>query len=225
MNAIKKFFSTEPHDDGYPRLIDHLVDEGVAARHSTVVSAMRRVDRSQFLAEESRARAAVDMPLAIPGGQTNSQPTTVAIMLRELAAQRGEHVLDVGFGSGWTTALLGVMVGDKGGVWGIETNPEAFAFGTINIAQFSQKNNIHHIHLMQGDGKQGWITAAPFNRILVSAAADTVPEALVNQLALGGRMVIPVRDGYSESLRVIEKDQKNRIHAKDIPGFRFVPLL
>lgn len=225
MNAMKNVFEPSLPDEKYFRLVERLIDGGVIVRESTMAHALLRVDRSWFLPEERRDHAHVDAPIAIPGGQTNSQPTTVAIMLRELAVQSGESVLDVGFGSGWTTALLAVLVGDLGKVWGIETNTDTYAFGKENIARFSRKSGIKNIEIIQEDGKKGLIEAAPFNRILVSAAADAVPDALLDQLAPGGRIVIPVRDGSSESLRVIEKDRGRKVSARDIPGFRFVPLV
>jgi protein-L-isoaspartate(D-aspartate) O-methyltransferase len=161
--------------------------------------------------------AAADTALPIGFGQTISQPTTVKMMLEWLEAQPGDKVLDVGSGSGWTAALLSYIVGPKGRVYAVELIPELVEFGRQN----AQRAGVSNVEFYQAAKSYGLPGHSPFDRILVSAAADKLPPELLKQLKPGGKLVIPV--GYS--VMEISKDQKGNTQLADHPGFVFVPLL
>ena len=151
--------------------------------------AFRAVARADFLRPRDQSNAGVDAPIAIGEGQTNSQPRTVFAMLELLDVQPGQRVLDVGSGSGWTTALLAHLVGPTGIVIGTELVPDLVAFGAANLAKY----DFAWASIRQAEpGTLGAPDDGPFDRILVSAEARSLPEPLVEQLAVGGTMVIPV---------------------------------
>jgi protein-L-isoaspartate(D-aspartate) O-methyltransferase len=170
--------------------------------------------REGFLPADQRWRASFDGPLRIAAGQTNSQPRTVADMLRLLDVRPGQRVLDVGSGSGWTTALLAHLVGPSGSVLGVELEPELVAFGRANLAASEQP----WASIRQADPcVLGDPAGAPYDRILVSAEPDTLPAALVDQLGATGVLVIPVA---GTMLRVTNPGAVVTEHGR----YRFVPL-
>lgn len=170
--------------------------------------------REGFLTARNRARAAYDGPLEIGHGQTNSQPRTVEAMLRLLDVRPGQRVLDVGAGSGWTTALLAHLVGSSGTVVGVELEPQLVAFAAANLAATRQPwASVREAE----DGVLGWPAAAPYDRVLVSAEPPSLPRSLVDQVADDGVMVIPVA---GEMLRVANPGAVVTRHG----GYRFVPL-
>jgi protein-L-isoaspartate(D-aspartate) O-methyltransferase len=183
----------------------------------SIARAFAKYDRSNFVPLEIKSRTQADAPLPIGYGQTISQPTTVAMMLEWLDAQPGDKVLDIGSGSGWTTALLSDIVGLRGKIYAVELVPELVEFGRKNAEQAGAKNAEFH----QAGESYGLPEYAPFNRILVSAAARNVPKELVDQLKPGGKLVIPVRNSIYE----ISKNQKGEIKDSEYPGFVFVPLI
>lgn len=173
--------------------------------------------RVDFLPARMRHRAAYDGPLEIGHGQTNSQPRTVSAMLRLLDVQPGDRVLDVGCGSGWSTALLAELTGPHGLVIGVELEPELVGFGTANLAQTSQP----WARIEQADpDRLGCPDEAPFDRILVSAEAGSLPDDLVAQLTGQGRMVIPVAGTL---LLVVGADDQPPTVSRH-GGYWFVPL-
>jgi protein-L-isoaspartate(D-aspartate) O-methyltransferase len=180
--------------------------------------AFRDVPRSNFLPSDQVGGTGLDMPLPIGFGQTNSQPSTVYQMLEWLDVVKGQTVLDVGSGSGWTTALLADLVGPKGRVVAVEKIPELVRFGRQNVERLGFANAAFHI---AKHGLVGWAANAPYDRILVSASADALPAELVEQLRPGGRMVIPVQN----TIFVIDKDESGAIDSLEYPGFVFVPLV
>ena len=182
-----------------------------------VAAAMAAIDRADFVPAEFRDHVHEDRPLPIGGGQTNSQPRTVANMLRLLDVRAGQHVLDVGAGSGWTTALLAHLVGPSGTVVGVELDPELARWGAGNLAGYQMP--WAEVRLAT-PGVLGWWGAAPYDRILVSAAARRLPDDLVEQLKSGGVMVIPVK---GTMLRVTT-DDRGRTKSTRHGGYRFVPL-
>jgi protein-L-isoaspartate(D-aspartate) O-methyltransferase len=184
---------------------------------SSVGEAMRAVDRRGFLPPGLRERADEDGPLPIGGGQTNSQPRTVQNMLELLDVADGMTVLDVGAGSGWTTALLAYLVGPSGRVIGVEIDPRLAAWGAANLA--SRQAPWAEIHPAE-PGVLGWPSAGPYDRILVSADASDVPGPLVDQLADDAVMVLPVNDVM---LRV-QRTGGGKPVITEHGLYRFVPL-
>lgn len=161
----------------------------MACTVDAVTAAFAATPREWFLPEHLRARAGYDGPLDIGHGQTSSQPRTVAAMLRLLEVREGDRILDVGAGSGWTTALLACLTGPGGRVDGVEVVPELVTFGAANLAATDRPwASIRRAV----DGVLGLPEGAPYDRILVSAEARTMPDELVAQLGTGGRMVAPV---------------------------------
>ena len=159
--------------------------------------------------------ASFDGPLSIGHGQTNSQPRTVEAMLRLLRVEPGQRVLDVGSGSGWTTALLAHLTGESGEVLGVEIEADLVRFGSDNLAATHQPwASIHQAE----PGVLGLPDKAPYDRILVSAEPRTLPEELVDQLG-EGRMVIPV---YGTMLLVVREGGEVTVTRHG--GYRFVPL-
>lgn len=181
-----------------------------------IAQAFTRISRTDFLPAEVREFASVDAPLGIGHQQTNSQPSTVKAMLKLLAVQPGHRVLDVGAGSGWSSALLGSLVGNQGEVIGVERIPEL-----VSRAQTANaRQNQPWVHIRQATaGELGVPGDAPFDRILVSAMANALPEQLVEQLGEGGVMVIPVANVMLR-VRRGRRGVKVTRHGK----FTFVPL-
>ena len=154
-----------------------------------VDEAFRAVDRADFLRPKDRVVADLDEPLPIGLGQTNSQPRTVRAMLRLLSVEAGHRVLDVGSGSGWTTALLAELVGPAGSVLGVELEPDLAAWGAENLG----RQDVPWASIRSADQDVlGAPVEAPFDRILVSATARRMPDELVEQLTDDGIMVLPV---------------------------------
>jgi protein-L-isoaspartate(D-aspartate) O-methyltransferase len=199
----------------YAALVERLVARRVL-RTPAIVRAFREVRREHFLSDDVVEWAGEDHPLPIGHGQTNSQPYTVAFMFELLQPEAGQNVLDVGCGSGWTTALLAEIVGAGGSVIGTERISELAQYAEIRIESLGIENT----SIMHTPTVLGRPAKAPFDRILVSAAAQEVPSQLVDQLAVGGIMVIPVR----HSIFKIEKTSQGT-RREEHPGFSFVPLI
>lgn len=195
-------------------LVDMLKQYGVLNSKS-VRGAFEAIHRVDFLPPAQKPISQSDRPIPIGHGQTNSQPYTVAFMLKLLRVQPGDKILDVGSGSGWTTALLAHMTGSSGSVIGVELVPELAEIGQKNLAKYSYK----HAVIKQATAKLGRSEQAPYDRILVSAKAQEIPEELISQLKVGGIMVIPV----DSSILQITKNKKLEI--EEHFGFIFVPLI
>lgn len=182
-------------------------------RRTRAGDAMRAVPRRRFLPVRQQPFAGVDAPLSIGHQVTNSQPTTVRNMLDLLAPEPGDRVLDVGAGSGWTSALLAWMVGPTGSVVAVERVPELVArLHSLGLERVE-------VHQAQR-GVFGRPEQAPYERILVSAEPMQLPQGLIDQLDIGGVMVIPVG---GTMLRVTRTDSKPEI--EEHGGYRFVPLV
>jgi protein-L-isoaspartate(D-aspartate) O-methyltransferase len=198
-------------------LPDYLRSMGVA-ESDYVYDAFSAVDRRKFVPKAERQFAYIDHALPIGHGQTISQPYTVALMLDMLNPLPGQKMLDVGSGSGWTTALLAHITGPKGRVIGVERVHGLVKLGRANIAKFDYP----WAEIRQAKpGIYGAPDDAPFDRILVSASASEVPKELLKQLASPGVMVIPI--GYD--LVKISKDSQGRVSQVRLEGFIFVPLI
>lgn len=188
-----------------------------AARLERAGAAMAAVPREGFLPERWRGEAHLDQPIELVAGQTCSQPTTVRAMLALLDPQPGDAVLDVGSGSGWTTALLAHLVGATGTVHGVELREDLATWGGQNVAEAQMPwAQVHRAE----PGVLGWPAAAPYQRILVSADATEVPDELTGQLAEGGRMVLPVRG----TMTVVERHEGIARVVETAGSYRFVPL-
>ncbi len=181
-----------------------------------VQEAFVAVPRARFLPRGARSRAAHDGPILIGHGQTNSQPRTVADMLRLLDVQPGDRVLDVGAGSGWTTALLAHLTGPDGEVVGVELEPALARWGAANLA--AARMPWAEIHEAR-DGVLGDPDRSPWDRILVSAEARTLPQPLVDQLGDPARLVVPV----AGTMTLVVRDH-GALTTTRHGRYRFVPL-
>jgi protein-L-isoaspartate(D-aspartate) O-methyltransferase len=190
---------------------------GMDPKHDRVAAAFDAVSRDEFLPAAERGQASYDGPLPIGHGQTNSQPRTVAAMLRLLEAVPGDRVLDVGAGSGWTTALLAHLVGADGLVVGVELVPELAAWAEQNVRRTS--GAWASVRQATPD-VLGVPELAPYDRILVSAEGDHIPPDLLDQLGDPGRMVLPVAGRMTVVSRRDGEDE-----ASEHGFYRFVPLI
>jgi protein-L-isoaspartate(D-aspartate) O-methyltransferase len=185
-------------------------------RDPLVLKAMATVPRHLFVPAGLRDQAYADEPLPIGGGQTISQPYIVAYMTETLGLRGGEKVLEVGTGSGYQTAVLAEIAGE---VWTIEI-VAPLAEGARGVLEGLGYANIHY---RVGDGSGGWPEAAPFDGIVVTAAAARLPAALEDQLAAGGRMIVPVGTDLQELVLVRRSDRG--LDRERLLGVRFVPLV
>lgn len=182
-----------------------------------VAASFKAVERADFMPGDVRNQADADRPLPIGHGQTISQPSTVQMMLEWLDVQPGDKVLDVGSGSGWTTALLAHLTGPDGEVLAVEKIPELVAFGRENC----EKLDIENVQFFEAGSSFGLPEESPFDRILVSASAHELPEELVKQLQPGGKLVVPVGNEILEITKTESETVKTTPHG----GFVFVPLV
>lgn len=197
-------------------MIADLKQKGVL-KTDRIIKAFTAVDRRNFLQVEQYAHAYDDTALPILSGQTISQPYTVAFMFELLLPQKGDRVLDVGSGSGWTTAILAEIVGPEGFVTGTEILPDLVEFGRTNLKKYKFTN----VEILQAQKDQLGVPEKQFDKILVSASAMELPRELFRQLKIGGIMVIPI----GESIVRIEKTKENELKKQEYPGFIFVPLI
>ena len=199
-------------------LVQQLKEIGVL-KTPDIIKAFLMIDRKNFVLLEYQDQTYEDCPLPIGFGQTISQPYTVAFMLELLQPKKGEKILDVGAGSAWTTALLAQIVSSTGKVFGTELQQELVRFGKENLAKYDFP--WAEIHQTQKGGL-GLLKEAPFDKILVSAAANKdIPQKLLSQLAEDGVMVIPVNDAVVRIQKIPGKKPK----VQEFEGFAFVPLL
>jgi protein-L-isoaspartate(D-aspartate) O-methyltransferase len=189
-------------------------------RDARVLAAFEQVPRQLFVPAELRADAEADRPLPIGHGQTISQPFVVAAMTAAAELRGPERVLEVGTGSGYQTALLALLARE---VFSVEIVPELAQRAADVLLETLALGNVR---LRVGDGRVGWPDAAPFDAILVTAAPTVVPPALVDQLAPGGRLVLPVGpDPESQRLLVVRRGSDGVTTSTDLMGVRFVPLI
>lgn len=195
-----------------------MVDQQLRARDITsapVLDAMRRVPRHRFVPEDERASSYSDYPLPIGFSQTISQPYIVAFMSEALDVGKDHRVLEIGTGSGYQAAILGELAKD---VFTIEIVTELAERARATLAGLGYSN----VHVRAGNGYAGWPEEAPFDRIIVTAAPDEVPPALVEQLKIDGLLVIPVGVG-EQVLHVMRKTPAGMVTLKTLP-VRFVPM-
>lgn len=194
----------------------HLRARGVSDER--VLRAMSRLPREQFVPEPEREASYCDGPLAIGHGQTISQPYMTAIMAQALQLNGDERVLEVGTGSGFAAALLGLLAGE---VISLELVPELAerARETLRLTGCGE-----NVTVIAADGSQGYAEGAPYDAISVAAGAPAIPDALLEQLADSGRLVIPVGPERNQELQLIRKEQ-GILHTTVVTGCSFVPLL
>ncbi|NIR43001.1 MAG: protein-L-isoaspartate(D-aspartate) O-methyltransferase [Gemmatimonadetes bacterium] len=195
------------------RLIERLRQGGIT--DLAVLQAFDQVPRHLFVPERFQARAYADEALPLGHGQTISRPTTHALYLQALRLQGGERALEVGTGSGFQTALLACLCAH---VFSIELVPQLAAKARARIEALG----LTHVAVRAGDGRYGWRRYSPYDAILVTARARDVPEPLVDQLAVGGRLLIPIGDGESQALHRIERTQDGSVRDEVIAQVRFV---
>lgn len=186
-------------------------------RDPRVLEAMRTVPRERFVPPALAARAYDDTPLPIGQGQTISQPFIVAYMTEALGVEPSHKVLEIGTGSGYQAAVLGELAAT---VYTIEIVPELARSAAATLESLGYEN----VHVRAGDGYAGWPEQAPFDRIMVTAAPEEIPQPLIDQLAPGGRLVIPVGEqGRTQWMTVVEKTDRGIAHRRTIP-VQFVPF-
>jgi protein-L-isoaspartate(D-aspartate) O-methyltransferase len=200
-------------------LIDSLIQEGWL-KTEKYIEAFKKIKRANFLPDDSRDLAELNEALPIGFGQTISQPLVVAFMLELLEPKEGEKILDIGSGSGWTSALLAEVVGEKGKIISIELIPELKEFGEKNISKYNFiKKRI--VEIFSKDGSIGYQEKAPFDKILASASASKLPEEWKTQLKFGGKIVVPILS----SIWLFSKNKDDDYSEEEYPGFVFVPLI
>lgn len=183
-----------------------------------IIDAFYKVDRADFVPEHLKHEAQINAPLPIGYGQTISQPLTVAFMLELLSPEEGDRILDIGSGSGWQSSLLAHIVGEKGKIVAIERIPELCEFGKNNSKKYGFKN----LEFITGNGSVGYKKEALYDKIIAAASSqDDIPQELKDQLKIGGRLVVPVRD----SIWLVVKKSMDKYEEKEFPGFIFVPLI
>jgi protein-L-isoaspartate(D-aspartate) O-methyltransferase len=205
----------------YDRLREEMVRRQIEARgvrDPATLSAMRKVPRHLFVSEALRDQAYGDHPLPIGEQQTISQPFIVAEMTQALALTREDRVLEIGTGSGYQAAVLAQIVYK---VYTIERIHALY----IHARRLFDQLRYHNIVTRYSDGTTGWKQEAPFSAIIVTAGAPRIPEALVAQLAPGGRMVVPVGNQHTQELVNVTRDSEGEIHQKNLGGCRFVKLV
>lgn len=195
---------------------DQLCRRGITDER--LLDAMRRVPRHEFLSQEQWRYAYSDHPVIIPEHQTTSQPYMIAAMIQASEVGPWHRVLEVGAGSGYQTALLADLAAQVVAV-------ERYSSLAQTAQARLQRLGYHNAVLVTGDGTLGWSPAAPFDRIIVSAAAPRVPPVLLEQLAQSGRLVIPIGGAHQQVLQLFRKHSDGRVSRILLEGCRFVPLI
>ncbi|MBS7643695.1 protein-L-isoaspartate O-methyltransferase [Candidatus Bathyarchaeota archaeon] len=209
------------------RVIDALIAQGILCSPS-VISAMRAVPREEFIPKNLRDYAYVDTPLPIGYGQTISAIHMVAMMCEALDLKPGHKVLEVGAGSGYHAAVVAEIVAPKGAselghVYTIEVVPKLVEFARSNLERAGYGSRVT---VCYGDGSKGHPSAAPYDRVFVTAAAPSIPNPLIEQLKPGGLLVIPVGGLHLfQSLLLVEKGLNGKTSVKNLGGVAFVPLV
>lgn len=210
--------------EAWVQLLDRLEDAG-RYRDPRIRQAFETHPRWAFLlrtgtGDLSAKEAVRDSPVPIGDGQTISAPHMVAILLSQAQLEEGDSCLEVGAGSGWLAVLAGELVGSAGEVVGVEIVPELVRLARENVVQAGADN----VDIVLGDGGIGHPERAPYDRIIVSCAAPEVPDPLVDQLRVGGRLVIPVGSRNHQRLTRVTKTEEG-VETDDLSGCAFVPLV
>ncbi|HVL63983.1 MAG TPA: protein-L-isoaspartate(D-aspartate) O-methyltransferase [Actinomycetota bacterium] len=192
--------------------------ERLGLRDPRIASAFRTVDRADFVPHDLRAVAYADRPLGIPHEQTTSQPTLIAMMIDAAEVGPGDHVLEVGTGYGFQTALLARLAAR---VVSVERWSKLAAEARDNL----RRAGIVGVDVHAGDGFEGWPEGAPYDAVIVSAAAARLPDALVRQLAEGGRLVVPLVEAAGDIVTLFRKRNGALVRERVVTPARFVPLI
>ena len=199
-----------------------MVERQIASRgirEPTILEAFRVVPREEFLSEDYRDLAYGDHPLPIEAGQTISQPYIVALMIQAAEIRCGDRVLEVGAGSGYAAAVMSRIAGQ---VVAIERQRDLVKVAQERVARLGYDN----VRIVEGDGTRGWSADAPYDAILAAASGSHVPPAWLEQLADGGRIVMPVGEpNWIQKLVKVTKGPTGQIITEDLGGVRFVPLI
>lgn len=187
-------------------------------RDERLLSAMYKVPRHEFVHQQNWAEAYADHPVAIGENQTTSQPYMIAAMLQAAEIKAQDRVLEIGAGSGYQTALLAELASQ---VFAVERYPSLADAAAKTLERLGYRN----VKVIAADGSLGWPEAAPYDAIIVSAAAPRIPPALTEQLAPGGRLVIPVGDSQQQVVQLAQRDQQGNLTVHTLEGCRFVPLI
>jgi protein-L-isoaspartate(D-aspartate) O-methyltransferase len=206
----------DPYARKRQRLVDAVRAQGVT--DPLVLKALGAVPRHRFVPEAVRRRAYEDTALPIGFGQTISQPSIQALYLQVLEIATGDRVLEIGTGSGYQTALLAEL---SANVYSVERIPEL----AVRSRQALDELGCRNVAILTGDGTVGWSRYAPYDAILVAAAAPTVPQALVDQLAPDGRMLIPLGDRNTQQLTLVRRSAEGGTEQETVTGCVFVPLI
>ena len=199
-----------------------MVDEQIArrgVRDARVLAAMRETPREAFVPEALRERAFDDGPLPIAAGQTISQPYVVAVMIEAAELAPGDRVLEIGAGSGYAAAVMSRIAAQ---VYAIERHAELANAAAVRLRRLGYDN----VEVRAGDGSRGWPEQAPFDAIIASAGAPAIPEALKEQLDIGGRLVMPVGDTPRlQTLLKVRRISADRFAEEDLGAVAFVPMI
>jgi len=204
----------------FPKTRLKMVEEQITARgikDPRVIEAMKKVPRHLFVEEALQSQAYSDHPLPIGEKQTISQPYMVALMTEALQLKGNEKALEIGAGSGYQTAILAEIAKS---VFSIERILSL----TMRARKLLRELGYRNVEIKFSDGTQGWMEESPFDAVIVTAGAPEIPQPLVNQLAVGGRLVIPVGDSVIQDLIRVTKTEEG-IHKEDLGGCRFVKLI
>lgn len=211
--------------------VSNLIKQGVL-KTPVIIEAFKKIDRADFVLPELKEQAYVNEPMSIGMGQTISQPYTVAFMIELLQPKTGDKIFEIGFGSGWQTAILAEIVGKSGKVFAVEIIPELFRFGRKNIDKYNFiKKGI--VKTIGGDATGGLKRHTPFDRIIAAASGEKIPAAWLKELKIGGQLVVPVKESiwlYIKKSSPAKISKRNlggqaEFEKKEFPGFIFVPLV
>ena len=191
---------------------------GVSAPDPGLLEVLRRVPRDDFVPDSGSGYAWENRALPIGQGQTISQPFVVALMTQLLELKADSRVLEIGTGSGYQAAILAELAGE---VYSIEVVPELASAAAARLARLGYQN----VQVRTGNGREGWPEAAPFDAVIVTAGADRIPPALVEQLRVGGRLVVPVDTGWGQDLRACVKEADGSLRERTVLPVIFVPLV
>ncbi|MDP8950410.1 MAG: protein-L-isoaspartate(D-aspartate) O-methyltransferase [Actinomycetota bacterium] len=200
---------------GQEDLVRAVIAAGV--RDARVLEALHEVPRADFVPPNLAERAHLDLPLPIPHGQVTTQPSLSAKMIEALELSGSEHVLEVGTGYGFQTALLAHLCSS---VWSVERFSDVAETAKKNLA----RHGVANVEVVAGDGTKGLPEHAPYDAILVSAAFPSVPPPLAQQLAVGGRLVQPIGSGGQEAVILFEKEPEGLVRRYTVTGAHFVRL-